>query len=364
MQVAPANRRWTLACFCLLFFASGALAQVPVPQSGTSRPRTEPGEPSTLATNVPVFEFHSSFWMNLHHFLYQQARSQEELPVRRAGDQNHFTSDAAQNASPEGGTAMPPLTPPEAAAWQASVDHYRAVFAGRDLLFSTDMVLIKNRLAELQNAPDLQLSGFRPELIAALEGAAPIYRKHWWPEHDRQNRRWVEQVTPLVEKFGPALARKLSAVYQAAWPAGRIWVDVTIYAGRAGGYTSVDPLHVTISSAEPRNQGTAALEVLFHEASHGIAGRIREMIEQRCRTLGKPIPRDLWHAILFFTTGEMVRRSLLEAGDEVYWPYAFRHGLYARGWENYLRLIERYWKPYLDGQSDFDRALVRLVNAL
>lgn len=364
MHVARANRRCKLACVCLLFFVNGAPAQVPVPQSGTSRPRAELGQPSTLGTTVPVFEFHSSFWMNLHHFLYQQARSQEEPPARRTGDAGHSESDGAPNALPEGVSAMPPLTPAEAAAWQASVEHYRAVFAGRDLLFSTDMVLIKNRLAELQNAPDLQLSGFRPELIAALERAAPIYRRHWWPRHDEQNRRWVGQVTPLVETFGPALARKLSAAYQAAWPAGRIWVDVTIYAGRDGGYTSVDPLHVTISSAEPRNQGTAALEVLFHEASHGVAGRVRETIEQRCRALGKPIPRDLWHAILFFTTGEMVRRSLQEAGNEAYLPYAFRHRLYTRGWENYLRLIERYWKPYLDGQTDFDSALVRLVNAL
>ncbi len=32
-----------------------------------------PGEPP-----VPVFEFHSGFWINLHHFLYQQARQQSQ----------------------------------------------------------------------------------------------------------------------------------------------------------------------------------------------------------------------------------------------------------------------------------------------
>ncbi len=352
----------TVVCFTVT--GEAARAQVPVPQSGTSRPPSQRSELSTLGTKLPVFEFHSSFWMNLHHFLYQQARIQEELPTRRAGQQHYSEKDPA-HASPAGGvSAVPALTPAEAADWQASLDHYRAEFAGRDLLFSTDMVLIKNRLAELQNAPDLQLSGFRPELIAALERAAVVYRRHWWPAHDRQNRHWVTQATPLIDKFGPVLARKLAAVYQTPWPAGRIWVDVTVYAGRVGGYTSVDPLHVTISSAEPRNQGTAALEVLFHEASHGVAGHVRETIEEHCRALGKPIPRDLWHAILFYTTGEMVRRSLVEAGEEEYLPYAFRHGLFARGWQGYLQLIERHWKPYLDGSTDFDRALARLVNAL
>jgi hypothetical protein len=114
----------------------------------------------------------------------------------------------------------------------------------------------------------------------------------------------------------------------------------------------------------------AALEMLFHEASHGIAGGVRDAIARECRARNKPIPRDLWHALLFYTTGDVVRRAvkLPETGDgkggAVYRPYAQRHGLYSRGWQNFERLLERYWQPYLDGKVEFDRAVIRLVAAL
>ncbi|MCL6480420.1 MAG: hypothetical protein K6U02_01715 [Firmicutes bacterium] len=346
------TREW-FGLFVLLLAASATSTslQVPVPGRGTSRPNAAPGEPALPPTLTPVFEFHSSFWMNLHHFLYHQARGLAASSPTDATGELHIQPVGAE------------LTPVEAADWQCALDYYRAEFAGRDLVFSTDLVRIKNRLAELQNARDLQQSGLRPELVAVLERAAAVYRRHWWPAHDLQNRLWVAEAAALVERFGPPLAEKLAAVYQTPWPAGRIWVDVTLYAGRTGAYTSLDPLHVTLASAEPRNQGLAALEVLFHEASHALADRVRETIEQRFRARGSPIRRDLWHAILFYTTGEMVRRTLHEAGEQAYLPYAFRYGLYVRGWEQYLRLIEQYWKPYLDGRADFERALTRLVNA-
>ena len=396
-----------------LIFATGLAAQVPLPGKGSSHPRPGEGhEPREgRAEILPVFEFHSGFWVNLHHFLYQQARIREKLPVRRT-DQGTTATEMAPAA------ALTPNEPAEAGAWSASLDYYAATLAGRDLLFDGDLVAIKNILAQsdsfprsLGAQPSLEASGLPPKFVAALEQAAPIYRAHWWPEHDRTNRSWIAAVAPMVRQLGGTLAEQLAAIYQGEWPAGRIRVDLTIYAGRVGGYTSLDPLHVTISSTEPRNQGSAALEVLFHEASHGLAGAVREGIARECRAHNKPIPRDLWHALLFYTTGEIVRRALsvsdassasrmpsreatagralgvsdasstsgtpsrdAPAGRRLgsaqsrvegdYTPYAYRYGLYARGWQNYQRLLERYWQPYLDGKEDFGSALAHLVAAL
>ena len=53
---------------------------------------------------------------------------------------------------------------------------------------------------------------------------------------------------------------------------------------------------------------TAALEVLFHEASHGIAEPVEQAIVRECHQRDKAIPRDLWHALVFYTTGEVIRR--------------------------------------------------------
>ena len=269
---------------------------------------------------------------------------------------------------------MSELLPAEQAAWESARAYYAAQMVGRNLLFNRDLVLIKNRLAELEAEPDLAKSGLRPELVAALEQAAPVYRAHWWPAHDQQNREWIAAVAPLVRQKGRRLAEGLAAIYRAEWPAGRIRVDVAHDADSAGAYTTLDPLRVTLSSNDLDIQSRGAFEVLFHEASHALASGVNEAIARECRRLGKPIPRELWHALLFYTTGEVVRRALVDfpadsggslpmAGNN-YTPYAYRVGLYNRGWQNYRRLLERYWQSYLDGRTDFDSALARLVSAL
>jgi hypothetical protein len=38
--------------------------------------------------------------------------------------------------------------------------------------------------------------------------------------------------------------------------------------------------------------------------------------------------------------------------------------LYERGWDDYLKLLIRFWQPYLDGKSTFDDAIARMVSAL
>jgi len=309
---------------------------------------------------APVFRFQSGFWLNLHHFLYQQARLRSARPVTSTGNPQGPTGALA-----EAGVAvsMDSLTPDELRGWNSALDYYAASLAQRDLLFDNFMMLSKNRLAELPDAPDLGISGLRRQLVAALEAAAPAYRAHWWAEHDRANQQWIAHVTPLVAKMGTQLAQDLAYIYQADWPLGPVVVDVSSYAGRVGGYTTLDPLHVTISSADPRNQGDAALEILFHEASHGLARFVADAIAREYRQRKKPIPRELWHAVLFYTTGEVVRRALAAQRPGQYTPYAYRHGLYARGWQNFQWLLERHWQPYLDGKIDFDRAIARMANS-
>jgi hypothetical protein len=315
----------------------------------------EPSEKPSL----PVFEFHSGFWINLHHFLYQQAHARRSPHEANSGAP---VSTAGLNAD-------------EQRAWSAAMDYYMGGFADRDLMFNGDMVLINNRLAEMESCADLSgrstmacTSGLRPELIAALESAAPVYRARWWPQNDRANRDWITAVSPLVRQHGVRIAEQLAEVYQTHWPAVPLRVDVVSYAGPYGAYTTLEPSHLTISSLDTANQGVVALEVVFHEASHAVAELVRDAIAKECRRLGKPIPRDLWHALLFYTAGEVIRRTLRPAPGssppDPRAPYAYRNGLYARGWMSYERALEIYWQPYLDGRVEFASAVTRMVNAL
>jgi hypothetical protein len=328
---------------------------------------------------LPVFELHSGFWINLHHALYEQARRQDPAQTDRA--KTSKSNKPALQVSPG---AKTPLTAAEEHAWDEAVSYYAANYAGLDLVFNTELILLKNQLGDFETCDELSGTkkkscdaGLPAKLTHILEAAAPVYRAHQWPADDRANRAWIKRVAPLVREQGLGLSHRLADIYQTRWPVERIRVDVTSYANWAGAYTTLDPLRVTISSTDARNQGPAALEILFHEASHGIAQPVEQAIARECRQREKPIPRDLWHALIFYTTGEVIKPIMNAehatsedasigggSAEAEYIPYAQREGLYQRNWQDYYRLLTRFWQPYLDGRTNFDDAIAHMVSAL
>src|SRR5579885_3047878 len=303
--------------------------------------------------SVPIFEFHSGFWLNLHHMLYHEARKQRDAAAPQPNPPVR-SGKPALRSSPNPEAAF---TPPERQAWNDAVAYYAANFADKDLLFTNELAGLKNLLGEFEDCADLSgtrqkfcNAGLDPQLTSVLEAASPVVREQ-----------------------GLGISQRLADIYETPWPKRRIRVDVSAYANWAGDYTTVDPLRVTISSLDPRNQGDAALEILFHEASHGIAQPVEAAIIRECRQRDKAIPRDLWHALVFYTTGEVIRpivasdgaaQGQTSLGSDAYTPYAFREGLYQRKWEQYLDLLKRFWQPYLDGKVTFDDAIAHIVSAL
>ena len=340
-----------------------SLVTIPVAQVATSNARNNESFTSTLyqrsyAPNQSTspFEFHSGFWINLHHFLYEQAL------LRKRPTSSGQTANSATNPKSQ-------LSSEQQQLWSAALDYYTNTMIKRDLLFDSDMITMNDQLAESEGAHDLSKSGLSSDLIKLLESVAPVYRSHWWPQHDKANRFWMAVVTPMVQQFSQTLINQLTAAYKAKWPTDLIRVDVVEYANWAGAYTTfdhADKVHITIST-DPGNQGFAALEIVFHEASHSMVfprnGAVAEGIARECRAKNKPIPKDLWHAIIFYTAGEFTRRDLSEYRVNDYIPFAYR-GLYARAWPNLQRPLELYWQPYLEGTVDFDKAISNLINAL
>ena len=160
------------------------------------------------------------------------------------------------------------LLPNEEKDWNAAVDAYAARWSSFDLL-DNNLELIDNRLAELENCADLSgkgptecISGLQPPMIAALEAAAPIYRAQWWPQQDSENRAWIAAVAPPVRQMGEVIGNELTEIYITPWPQGILRVDRDVgYSGPQGAYTSVLPLHIVISSNDPRNQDLASFGV-------------------------------------------------------------------------------------------------------
>jgi hypothetical protein len=314
-----------------------------------------PGIFAQTAFGSKLFDFHGGIWINLHHFLYRQALLTQPHKGPGALALSDIDSTELQHLSTE-----------ERAAWNGAVSYYASSWVNRDLLFDDKLISIKNHLEDAEDSASLTGVEIPAELKAVLVKAAPIYKKHWWPRHDAQNRGWVAQLNPLLNQYGSGLAERLDAIYDRPWPQDPVRVDVVAYANWAGAYTTLFPTRPTISTTDPANQGTAALEIVFHETSHGLMDNVQSAIGLAESDLNAHRPNgafhsgSIWHAILFFTAGELVAEQI-----PGYVPYADKNGLWTRAWPDPDRaLIEKDWKPHMDNSVGLQPALSHLVNHL
>src|SRR3981081_927655 len=93
---------------------------------------------------LPVFELHSGFWVNLHHTLYYQARLRA-VPATTAEERARTNGPALRTAP----GVKAALTPDEQHAWDNAVNFYATNYASKDLQFSSELVLLKNQLGEI-----------------------------------------------------------------------------------------------------------------------------------------------------------------------------------------------------------------------
>jgi hypothetical protein len=302
--------------------------------------------PNAASAQGATFEFHDGFWVNLHHLVRGEAR-------RRGG--------ATRLEQP-----LDELTADERAAWTAALDAY-VDLARRDVVFDPELVRINNVLTRLRDDEAVTANGgLRADVAAALNRAAPVYRAHAWPRHRRLNEDWIAAVRPVVHAHAAALTRALAQAYRVTWPSPPIIVDVSNEAGPVGAYTTDGPSgtagHTTISSVERGIQGDFAVEIVFHEASHTVDEALVKSVEQESARQQVTAPSQLWHGIIFYTAGELVRRELGKLGDASYLPYAYREGVWTRGdFPKYRVALERDWQPWLEGKATFEEALRTLV---
>jgi hypothetical protein len=284
-----------------------------------------------VQTSTP-FTFHSNAWLNLHHYVRLSAR---------------------------GGPAPAGLPEDESRQWTAGVEFYKP-YAARDLLRDEGLAAIRNALRGAEGKATLDGIAIDAALKATLERLMPIYRKHWWAEHDRANLAWISSVRPLLERHGAALRQAITRTYDTQWPDQPIPVDVTVTAGPTGAYTYGPPTHVTISASEPGNQGLKALEMLFHEASHSPVSNLFLRVREAATDQSVTVPPQLWHGVLFYTAGELTVREL-KAHGIAYTPYAGEEFYTSLCGAGCREKIAEHWGPRLDGRRTVADSLSALV---
>jgi hypothetical protein len=248
------------------------------------------------------------------------------------------------------------------AKWKQAVEDYRAYVGRRNPIFNEELVRINDALAETKTdkLPDSIPSAAK----RVLEAAMPLYRAAQWEEDDRANRFWMAVAEPLLASAGEELADAHAKAYAVPFPK-RILVDVTTFAWQFGAYTvgEGESAHVTITSTDKGNQGFAALELLMHEPSHAVVGSdegaVGSDLKRFSAETGLRPMANLWHAILFYTSGELTRRALARRGVSDYRPIIL--DMYERGFRDFRAALETHWQAYLDGKVSREAALRQIL---
>lgn len=292
----------------------------------------------TPVATVAHLEFHSAFWVNLHHTLYAAAWAQRP------------DASARRLIGPLP-AALTGLSRDEQAAWDAAVRFYDAEIADRDLRSGRDMTFIKRALA----TEDLAADVITPALRATLEQAAPIYRRRFWPAHDRSNRNWIQQTSTLLRSIEQEIVASHERLYGRPWFSTPVRVDI-VWVGRA--YTTLDPVtHATVSPAEGSGLASwTGVEMVLHEVSH-------ELILPTEESLRRAGDEAMWHTIQFYMTGQALQQVLEERGID-YTPYMYSTGLFDRAWGQYRKPIEDHWGRYVRGEITRAQAIADLVAAV
>jgi hypothetical protein len=192
--------------------------------------------------------------------------------------------------------------------------------------------------------------------MVMLTRVAPLYRQAWWSDHQRGNDAWVASLKPLLDKHGAVVLAFITRAYGLTWPANGYPVHVTAYANWAGAFSTQGNL-LLISSRDAGNGELYALEAVFHEAMHQWDDEIDRWLSAAAAKQNLRVPPALSHALIFYTSGEAVRRV-----EAAHVPYAEVNGLWkGKNLGAFKPALDAAWKPYLSGSGSRDSALADLI---
>ncbi len=289
------------------------------------------------------FEFYINKWLNQHHFLFQMAKTLAK------------DSTKVKDVFPQWGQ----LNVEEQKLTTALLTHYQDNWIANSLLFNGGLYRIKRTITYWQDDRESLSYKEDPELARYWSEFSPIYERLFWPTHRKQNQKVLQHNLSRIKAYEAQATARLSQLSQEPWPSSKIRVDVTFLADWAGAYTTTNPVHIVTSTKEEGPEGDW-VETLFHEASHKLIGarrgKVAELIQSLAEAEELNIPRQLWHAVLFYFAGAVIK-DLLVADGISYELYMLRENVFGA----YQEALGKSLEPYLAGEDSLETALKDLL---
>ncbi len=299
-----------------------------------------------VVESTDQFEFYINKWLNQHHFLFQSAKALAKDSTKTIASFPDWQQLIAQ----------------EQKITREAMEYYQTNWIDKSLLFNGELFEIKGMISYWSNDINSVQSDAHPVLVHHWKAFSPIYDKYFWSEQLAQNKKVLEANISRIRAFEEEASMQLSKLSQAPWPKEKIRVDVTYLADWAGAYTSVAPTHVVISTHEGGPEGDW-VETVFHEASHqligGRRGAVSNVIKEIAAKEELEIPRQLWHGVLFYFAGSVIKDLLVAEGVK-YELFMMREDVF----KPYHKALIASMDPYLAGEVSLEDALRRLLISL
>ena len=306
-----------------------------------------------LATqaSTTIFRFEADgFLLNLHHFLYVLGRAQAGMPDAKRS--------AVVQAPADQDEGLKALSERDRQIWAEAVTFYAQGLSKQDMIFDRELINVTNAM-RLAPTATTRIMNVDAALVATLDRAGPIYRRVWWPRHQRANNDRARVFAGYLGEHGDKVLAYITKVYQEPWPKGGYLINFSGYANWAGGYSTSGDL-IVISSLDQDTRGSLGLESMFHEGMHQWDQPMLARLVRLSKEHQTPPPRGgITHALIWYTAAEAVKSVIPSHRG-----YAETLGMWKQNPNGRFKAgLDAHWKPYLDGKSTLDAALLGLLQS-
>lgn len=239
---------------------------------------------------------------------------------------------------------------------------YKDSLLGKDLLFDSLMRDFSDKLGKAGSVN----SKWQSKALEKINVFQPVFIKVYWQAIDEANKAWLKSIRPELTRLETIIVPELERIYQTRLPEGKILVDLTSYATWSGAYSYDDRFcHVVFSTAHHSNQGDLAAEVIFHETSHFLVTKLEQQIKEAAK--GKDIKQsiNLWHNIIFYTTGYVLQKQYADEG-KTFVPYYVQMKFEDKfpDFKDSVEACKRYWDEYCLSKATMEEAVKNIVNSV
>ncbi|WP_281212648.1 hypothetical protein [Shewanella insulae] len=290
--------------------------------------------------------FNSNSAVNFHHFLFEMARTKEDIQAQ--GWKRNLSNNEVRQLS-------------------NILSYYKENLTNRGRsAMRTDPELLALSSELTQYTEERTLKFHSPEYQELFENSFPIYLDLLWQQHHSHNQLWLNNLLPLLDKYGDSIQTKIEAKLEhQLFTAKKHAVDIVYRPGHRNGAFTLDTPYTMINSFRSDYRGLASLEMIFHEVAHTSATNILfDKIKTTFKQQGVEKSTSIWHPIMFYTVGTIVEQTL--AQDQIqYVQYGTKQGIFTRGYfSSFTLYIEKYWTSHMDSKAPMDATINKIAQEI